>query len=382
MLLTCDDASLPISGCAFRYASKHGKQEELCFYRANANWVGSFHVAALTAAGIALTSSEGGAGLDVLATMRLELTCYDCIEGALVAAASMIALFLYSTRDEAGVGNGLLSYIFIACWVVVSLTLAFRSRTARESRIARREESNRRPQDAAQEATPVNAVKVVLPRIWSYIMILLSFFSYAAPQAMRLVLPQLTFRGTIGGFSNLCFVGHVLMLANNGHSSTRGQSFAHLAVHITGSASGFVAESRVRGLSVGLASSYLIGMGGNVFQLWLWTRLMKPMLETRNPTLLAELPITTFRWLFQRGGLTMGLYCFFEALGVSSSDRSTEDITPWLTANSTVLIHVTFSAVLSLTLLADSRTSLSAVLRGLAPLYMNIGLAVVGRGLD
>ena len=71
-------------------------------------------------------------------------------------------------------------------------------------------------------------------------------------------------------------------------------------------------------------------------------------------------------------------YCYFESLGVGFSDDLTaEDIAPWLGANSAVLAHFTFSAWLSLTLLADSRTSLSAVLRGLAPLYEMTGLAIV-----
>jgi hypothetical protein len=102
------------------------------------------------------------------------------------------------------------------------------------------------------------------------------------------------------------------------------------------------------------------------------------MLATRNPTLLAELPVKTFRWLFQRGGLTVAMYCYFESLGTGFSDDLTaEDIAPWLGANSAVLMHFTFSAWLSLTLLADARISLSAVLRGLAPLYEMAGLAIV-----
>ena len=74
----------------------------------------------------------------------------------------------------------------------------------------------------------------------------------------------------------------------------------------------------------------------------------------------------------------MAMYCYFESLGIGFSDDLTaEDIAPWLGANSAVLMHFTFSACLSLTLLADSRTSLSAVLRGLAPLYEMAGLAIV-----
>ena len=73
----------------------------------------------------------------------------------------------------------------------------------------------------------------------------------------------------------------------------------------------------------------------------------------------------------------MALYCYFEALGVGFSDRDAEDVTPWLIANSTVLMHLTFSGALSLTLLADSRTSISAVLRGLAPLRVTVALTVV-----
>ena len=133
----------------------------------------------------------------------------------------------------------------------------------------------------------------------------------------------------------------------------------------------------VHGFTVGLALIYLIAMGGATWELWIWTRVIKPMLATRNPTLLAELPLTVFRWLFQRGGLTMAMYCYFEMIGVGVSGRAFEDIDPWLVANNVVLIHLTSSAVLTVTLLATSRTSLSTVLRGLAPLHEKVGLTIV-----
>ena len=349
----------------------------------NANWVGSIHVLALSAAVIMLTSSEGGA-VDVIAAMRLEVSWPDCIVGALVAVASTIALFVFSTResesdDEGRTGDSFLSYVFLASWLLAScLTVAFSTQKARENRIARREESDRRTEMTSPHAVPVTAAGVVvLPCTWSCIMVSMSFLSYTTPQAIRLAFPQFgrQLRGAVGGFSNLCFVGHTLMLATN--PAARRRSVAHLVVHIMGAACSFGADSRSIGLTVGLAASYAVSVGGNLFELWLWTRFMKPMLDSRNPTLVAELPITAFRWLFQRGGLSMSMYCYFEALGCGSSDRTTEDIKPWLIANSTVLMHMTFVAVLSLTLLADSRMSLSAVLRGLAPLYLKVSLFVV-----
>lgn len=371
-----------ITGCAFRYAGELGKIGHFCGNRADANLVGSCHVTALSAVGIISTSSEGGAGFDILAAMRLELILPEFVEAGLITVASMIALFLFSTRDEEGrAGYGVLKHLFNACWLAASLTLTCTSQTAQQSRLrSRREASNRQQRDGAgeQQALPVNADGVVLPRAWSGIMVSLSFFTYTAPQAIRLARPHFgQFRGAIGGFSNLCFVAHFLMLANNRLSSAPRLSVAHLAVHNMGAACSFGADARDIGVTGGLALSYLIGFGGNAFELLVWSRIVKPTLHQRNPTLVAELPVMVFRWLFQRGVLSMALYCYFEALGVGFSDRDAEDVTPWLIANSTVLMHLTFSGALSLTLLADSRTSISAVLRGLAPLRVTVALTVV-----
>ena len=343
-----------------------------------ANWVGSLHVLAMSWTVIALTSSEGGAGLDVRAAMQLEVGWIDRTVGAFVAVASIIALFLFSTRDSGSQGletNISLWLAFLACWLLAISTLIFNAQKARENRIARRKESERRSRDAvAQAAASVNA----LPLTWSCIMILLSCLSYTAPQAIRLALPEFEgFRGVLAGFSNVCFVGHLLMLASNGPPSLLRRSVAHFMVHIAGVACSFGAASRSLGLSVGLTLVYFVAIGCTIFELWLLIRILLPMLATRNPKLHAELPITMFRWLFQRGGLTMALYCYFEALGVGFSDRTPEDISPWIDANNTVLVNFTLSAVLSLTLLADSRTSISSVLRGLAPLHVGLGLAVV-----
>ena len=113
-----------------------------------------------------------------------------------------------------------------------------------------------------------------------------------------------------------------------------------------------------------------------MFEFWFWTRVLRPMMAVRNPRLHDELPVTIFRWLFQKGGLTMSLYCYFEAAGVGyDTDISLEEISPWLTANSSMILHLTFFGVLGTTVLADSRTSLSEVLRGKAPRYLAVGLA-------
>jgi len=376
---------LTTSGCAFRYAGEPAKQEHYCGNRVFANYIGALHVLASSAAGIVLTNSEGGAGFDVRAAMRLELSWLERIVGGLVAVASMMTLFMFSTRDEEGPANYLLSpsNVFLACWFVVCVTLVFNGQKARETRIRRREWSRQGPgpterDAAAQAAAPANVNGVALPRTWSFVMISLSCLSFTAPKAIWLLLPHFgSLRGVTGGFANVCFVGHLLMLANNGESSAQQISVGHLAVLILGNVCSFGADARSLGLTMGLALNHLISMGGTVFELWLWARIIKPTLASRNSTRLAELPFKAFRWLFQRGGLTMAMYCYFEAIGVGFSDRTAEDIEPWLLANHAVLLHFILSAVLSLTLLADSRTSLSAVLRGLAPLYEKVGLAVV-----
>jgi hypothetical protein len=60
----------------------------------------------MSAAGIVLTSSEGGAGFDVRAAMQLEVGRIDGTVGVFVAVASIIAVLLFSTRDSGDQGSG------------------------------------------------------------------------------------------------------------------------------------------------------------------------------------------------------------------------------------------------------------------------------------
>jgi hypothetical protein len=126
-----------------------------------------------------------------------------------------------------------------------------------------------------------------------------------------------------------------------------------------------------------VALSFLVGTGVPLFD-WMITHVILSKLRSRNPKLHAELPVTIFRWLTQKGGLTMGMYCYFEAAGVGyDTDTSSEDITPWLYANSTMVTHFTLATVLCATVVADENMSLNAVLKGQAPLYIRIAIAAL-----
>jgi len=70
------------------------------------------------------------------------------------------------------------------------------------------------------------------------------------------------------------------------------------------------------------------------------------------------------------------LYCFFEAVGIGFETRSLEDIGPWLVANTAMIDQLTFSAVLAATLIANARVTISAMLRGDAPIYVRVGFVV------
>ena len=345
------------------------------------------HVLCLSGTRIILTNSEGGAGFDIIAAVRLELSYSEVLIGILVSVASLVALFVFSTREsekQFETTITILQTVFRTCWSVAFLTLAFNSKRARETRIRRRESTQPLPNgtmpgrnrdDSGTQPGSAAATIITLPHTWSCVMISLSLLTYTAPQIVRFAFRFEKYRGALGSFSNLCFVAHLMMICNNQHSSQL--SVAHLTVHIVGNACTFGSDSRNIGFSLGLALSYFILMGSAVLEFWLWNRVIRPMLASRNSKLLAKLPVTVFRWLFQRGGLTMGMYCYFEALGAGADlDRSSEDIQPWLHANNCIISQYTLSVVLSLTMLADARTSLSAVLRGRAPLHVTVGLAL------
>jgi hypothetical protein len=201
------------------------------------------------------------------AAMRLELTRPELGIGALAAVASMIALFMFSARANVDDGfirkaRDVLTYVFVACWVIAFVTLACNAQKAQRTRTVRQiDESNWNVRNAAK-AVNVARSAGVLPRTWSCIMISLSFLSYTAPQAIRLALPQFKrLRGVVGAFSNLCFVAHLLLLAKNEASSARQISVVHLAVQVTGYLCNLGADLRSMTFTWGLALSYLIAAG-------------------------------------------------------------------------------------------------------------------------
>lgn len=352
--------------------------------------VGTVHILASSAFWIALTNSEGGAGFDILAAMRLELSGPEVLAKSGVAIASAIALFLFATRESAEERQYtfVLNNLFLAVWLASSLTLAFNVQKAREQRTLRRDESGRQQDDKpvdrqrneaatgghAETGVPA-AVVVVLPRAWPCVLISLSFVSYTAPQLVRVALLE-SLRGAIDAFSNLCFVVHILMLVTAKRSAARRIGGAHFAVQLLGDMSSFVADLRTIGVTFGVTVGYFIGIGCVIFEMWLLTHKIQPLLVSRNRKLHDEIPVTIFRWLFQKGGVMMSLYCYFEAVGVGFDTRSTEDVEPWLIASTAMITHATLSAVLAATLIADARTSVSAILRGKAPVCVTVGFGM------
>ena len=307
----------------------------------------------------------------MISAMKLDVSLPETLAGGLIAVATMIALFLFATREsntDDQPALTALTNVFIACWMIAAVVLSVNSTKAHASREWKRSRTS-------SHAMP--AVGVVLPRTWSFIMISLSCLSYTAPQAIRLAFKLESLRGVLSSFTNLCFVSHLLLLTTKARVSARRISLAHLAMMLMGVACAFGADVRCVGLTASMLLRHLVGGGGIIFEYHLWTHSVEPMLASRNPTLHAELPVTIFRWLFQKGGLTLSLYCFFEALGVGlDNDMSALDFTPWFSATSSVITHFALSTALAATLLADARTSVSAVLRGMAPLYVTVGFVV------
>ena len=410
-------------GCAQRHMHEQGTREKLCPNRVIANQVGAMHVFYSVGAGIVLTNSEGGAGFDTLAAVQLELSWPEGVAGSLMAVATVIALFLFATREsrqDLTNSNFVLANLFIACWVVAVLTLTLNTKKANKSRQKRRERASSKREQRKASTMPGQKricsvgqpVVAMLPRAWSFVLVALSFASYtgasalnnaiscmfvlhvcftclllltftrmfslhirAAPQTVRWAFQVEWLRGAIGAFSHLCFVCHFFLLTNE--TSEKGILTSHLIMHLAGHASSFAATSRVAGVTAGLVVAYLIGTSGVLCEFFLFVRVVKPILALRNKRLHDELPLTIFRWMFHKAGLVMALYCYFEAVGVGfDSSLSSKDVSPWLTANNTTILHLTFSVALGSTLIADASTSLSAVLRGKAPSYVTVGFAL------
>ena len=359
-------------GCALRYYSETGKQQHFCTNRIAANLIGSYHIGLSTAIGIILSMSRGDA-IDMRAVMRFELSGPEIIMSTLVTVASILALFLFSTRESAEDEqqtqiSQMAKVVFLACWLIGCLIITFNSDRIHHFH------SKRTRCRASQQHNET----VALPPAWSCIIISLSFFSFTAPQIIRCVFRVENLKGVLGAFSNLCFVAHLCLLTSNERYSTRRISVFHLATHVAGVAFSIRATLPSNILfSFNVALRFLVGTGVPLFD-WMITHVILSKLRSRNPKLHAELPVTIFRWLTQKGGLAMGMYCYFEAAGVGyDTDTSLEDITPWLYANSTMVTHFTLATVLCATVVADENMSLKAVLKGQAPLYITLAFAAL-----
>lgn len=280
------------SGCALRQ-----DETESCTNRVDANTIGAWHIGMASALWIILTNSEGGAGFNLLAAMRLELSWVEVVAASFATIASMLALFSFATResDKQAVPSIYVATAFNVCWFIAALTLGLNTEKAHESR--QRRNRHRRRSD-------MPATTVVLPHSWSGVFISLSFFSYTLPQAWRFAFRFEGFRGTIIAFSNLCFVAHLLMLVTQKRSAARRIGAAHLFVQLAGIVCEKLAVSRNAGVEFAMGDC-IVQAGAACFEYCLWTRLIQPMLASGNPKLHDELPLSTFRWLFQKGGLMM-----------------------------------------------------------------------------
>ena len=167
--------------------------------------IGALHVTFSSVVGIILSHEGGGAGFNLTAAMQLQLSYPERFSVALLALASLIALFLFSTREadqvsaEAEVASGVCKNMFLVCWFAATVTLVLNTEEARDSRTrntrSRDQVSQRR--DAGGDTTAV----VVVPAAWSFILVALSFISYTAPQIARLVFSQFeNLRGVLGAF--------------------------------------------------------------------------------------------------------------------------------------------------------------------------------------
>ena len=186
------------------------------------------------------------------------------------------------------------------------------------------------------------------------------------------------FRGANSGFSNLLLMAHCMASCTDKRPSTRRLILAHLGVQILGAAVSYAVSVQDLGFDWTSMLANMIGSAGILFEVWICTRVLLPLLKVHSPSLYAKLPLTIFRWLFERGGLTVALYVYFEYVSVGlGTERSSQNVDPWLWANTAMLMQFTFSALLAATVFADAGSSLSVMLRGKAPQHVSVSFALM-----
>ena len=339
-----------------------------CAARSVANNIGSFHVLFFAVVAIMAADTNVGTGIDMGVILRLEVSTQERVAGAMIAVASLLAVAMFAFRETKGLYDFSVTQsanlVFLVCWVIAALTLA--------TTMGKRDNAARA---ASRRLTAVD----VVPHTYRYIFISLSFMSYTAP--MLYALSQTTpgvFRGANGGFSNLLLMAHCMASCTDKRPSTRRLILAHLGVQILGAAGSYAVSVQDLGFDWSSMLGNMIGSAGILFEVWLCTRVLLPLLKVHSPSLYAKLPLTIFRWLFERGGLTVALYVYFESVSVGlDTERSSQNVDPWLWANSAMLMQFTFSALLAATVFADAGSSLSVMLRGKAPEHVSVSFALM-----
>ena len=375
-------------GCALRKPRQLDWQEQNCAPRILGNYIGAIHAIAVVGLWIMMTNKQGGAGFDDLAAIRLELSRTELVVGFCVSCASLIALYLFATREAEGQDmdrHTVTKNVFLACWAIAFSSLALTMNRVHDKREKKRRDSMsgeegahaHKPHTTSRQPgleMPTCGEVVVIPRTWSYLLMFISFVSYAVPQLFRVALQIDQLRGVTAAFANLIFMCHALMLSTTDNALARRTLVAHLGLILVGTAGAVIGDGRSTGFGLSLFLSYVITSVGYSLELVIWLCLIQPAMK-RNESLNNALPITTFRLLFRDGCITMSLYCHFESIGVGFLESS-EASAPWLTANTCVLTHFAFSMLLTNTIVADTGHTLNAALRGKAPWHIKVALGL------
>jgi len=305
-------------GCLLWHPFDETVQQELCRHRVLANYIGSFHLFAISFFGLLGADTSWGLGIDLGTIMALDLSWPECIVGLTITITSCIALALFALREVEGDENmfvvSVLWNIFFACWLLAAVTIAMtmdgvRERRARHTRAARRI-TRQRVHAQSRMSKQANAVVVPFPAGWAWFLSISTVFSYTIPQQLRLWLEYTKLRGTTGAFSNMLCIAHFLMATNDRGRATWRLQLVHWGLHITGLITASIAElyeaeSEARQIELVVMSFMEVLV--HAYEFWYWFYILQPSLLKWNPKLNSGLSVAIFRWLFERGGLLLSM---------------------------------------------------------------------------
>ena len=351
------------AGCLIQHPLDAQWQADNCGARTNANWMLEFHLGFTAYLGL-FSRSKSGLDLSMDLIRRLEISGPERCGAVCVALATLIALRSFAQREsentDVGIADEQTSVIFLFLWLIgISIY------------ILKRQSIQRFRQSSFDNRQPSRSN---VAQFWSLLLVGISFITLLVPKLLFIISNSERWRYGAGeGLSTMLCLANFCIFCEPTRATTITLA-GHAIVHLTGIALATMGDVDSSGASLMIVRG-LRQLPGISLVAVLVFRILPSWINLTGQQDAAirrsQLSERAFRWLFERGGLLFGLYCYFESMGCFDAECKS-----WSIANNSVLFQAAMSAALMMTVLTDVRSSVIATLKGRAPQHVILAVTM------